>query len=69
MARGNGNGNELESLEGGFSVGGKVGNVNAFSIAEMFSPNGNVEVPKFSSHLWQAAKSRDELALALKGVG
>ncbi|GKF50057.1 RNA-directed DNA polymerase, eukaryota, reverse transcriptase zinc-binding domain protein [Tanacetum coccineum] len=32
----------------------KVGNVNAFSIAEIFSSNGNVDVPSYSFHLWQA---------------
>ncbi|PWA63317.1 Transposon TX1 [Artemisia annua] len=31
----------------------KVGNVNAFSIFEMFSNNGNVAVPNLSSRLWQ----------------
>ena len=32
----------------------KVGNVNAFSIEEMFALNGNVVIPNLSSQLWQA---------------
>ncbi|GKB77483.1 reverse transcriptase domain, reverse transcriptase zinc-binding domain protein, partial [Tanacetum coccineum] len=32
----------------------KLGNVNAFSIGEIFATNGNVVIPKYSSHLWQA---------------
>ncbi|GJV35288.1 reverse transcriptase domain, reverse transcriptase zinc-binding domain protein [Tanacetum coccineum] len=32
----------------------KIGNVNAFSIGELFSLNGNASVPSLSSKMWQA---------------
>nr|GEU52792.1 reverse transcriptase domain, reverse transcriptase zinc-binding domain protein [Tanacetum cinerariifolium] len=32
----------------------KLGNVNAFSIGEIFAANGKVVIPKYSLHLWQA---------------
>ena len=32
----------------------KVGDVNAFSIVEFFSSNGNANVPSHSSKMWQA---------------
>ncbi|GKD29010.1 RNA-directed DNA polymerase, eukaryota, reverse transcriptase zinc-binding domain protein, partial [Tanacetum coccineum] len=32
----------------------KIGNVNAFSIRELFSLNGNANVPSLSSKMWQA---------------
>ncbi|GKA74058.1 reverse transcriptase domain, reverse transcriptase zinc-binding domain protein [Tanacetum coccineum] len=32
----------------------KLGSVNAFSIGEIFAANGNVVIPNYSSHLWQA---------------
>ncbi|GKD70773.1 hypothetical protein Tco_1324863 [Tanacetum coccineum] len=32
----------------------KVGDVNAFTIDELFSSNGNVNVPTYFSHVWQA---------------
>ena len=34
----------------------KVGNVNALSIDELFSSNGNVNVPNISSRLWQVVR-------------
>ena len=34
----------------------KVGNVNAFSIDELFSSNGNVNVPGISSRFWQVVR-------------
>ncbi|GKB91655.1 reverse transcriptase domain, reverse transcriptase zinc-binding domain protein, partial [Tanacetum coccineum] len=32
----------------------KLGSVNAFSIGEIFTANGNVVISNYSSHLWQA---------------
>ncbi|GKC11932.1 hypothetical protein Tco_1008714 [Tanacetum coccineum] len=36
----------------------KIGNVNAFSIEEMFSVNGNANIPNRSLRLWQAVMWR-----------
>ena len=32
----------------------KIGDVNAFSIGELFASNGNVDIPNLSTLLWQA---------------
>ncbi|GKB16180.1 hypothetical protein Tco_0850103, partial [Tanacetum coccineum] len=32
----------------------KVGNVNAFSIGDLFNSNGNVDIPNHSYRVWQA---------------
>ncbi|GKA32658.1 zinc finger, CCHC-type containing protein [Tanacetum coccineum] len=35
----------------------KVGDVNAFSIGELFASNGNVDIPNHAIRLWQASSS------------
>ncbi|GKC30515.1 reverse transcriptase domain, reverse transcriptase zinc-binding domain protein [Tanacetum coccineum] len=42
----------------------KIGNVNAFSIEEFFSFNGNANVPSLSSKMWQAVRSQSSLAVS-----
>ncbi|GJU10075.1 transposon TX1 [Tanacetum coccineum] len=34
----------------------KVGDVNAFSIGELFASNGNVDIPKHATRLWQVVR-------------